>query len=340
MSLDTLETTIKKALSETELCCVFNFQGGEPMLTGLDFYNHAIDFQKKYNINKVKIINTIQSNGTLVTEEWADFFAKNNFLVGLSVDGYRDIHNFMRVDNKNGETFTSCMNAVSIFNKHRVEYNILTVITNQLAKHPDKVYRFYKKNNFRFIQFIPCLDGLYEEPGQNFYSLKSDTYGRFLIRIFDLWYEDYINNNYFSIRSFNDYVNILMGNRPESCAMQGFCESYPVIEADGSVYPCDFYVIDEYELGNIKNSSFQDMLSSDVSKKFTSLSKQPASECPECEYMYICKGGCRRDRESGTPEALTLNRYCEAYKMFFKHALPYLQSIAQKELYQLTINNE
>lgn len=330
MSLATLEEIVKRAFAEATDFISFGFQGGEPMLAGLDFYRAFVEFEKQYNLKGIPAVNTIQTNGTLVDARWAEFFAQNQFLVGLSIDGGKDVHNKLRPDAQGGDTHNRCLKAAAMLTKAGVEFNILTVITKDLALHPDTSYQFYKKNGFRYLQLIPCLDGLGEPHGANPYSLDALLYGQFLCRFFDLWYADFISGDYYSVRMFDNYVRMIMGEQPENCGMLGHCNPYPVIEADGSVYPCDFYVVDEYLLGNIQQDSFEHMLSSDTAMRFAQPSIQVNEACRGCQYGFLCRGGCRRDREPMAGDALSLNNYCEGYKLFFGHALPRMADIARK----------
>ena len=328
MTLDILETLVRKALTEATEYCAFGFQGGEPTLAGLDFYRALIEFEKKYNRNKVKLSHTLQTNGLLLNEEWAEFLRENQFLTGLSIDACKQIHDDLRLDSAGKGTHNRCMNAARMLGKHRAEFNILSVVTRSMALHPDKTYRFYKHNGLRYIQFIPCIDGLEAERAAGAYSLDAGTYGRFLCRIFDLWYEDFIRDDYYSIRAFDNYIRMLAGYPPENCAMQGVCNPYALAEADGSVYPCDFYAADPYLLGNVASHSFTEMLNGKKAEEFAALSRQPDPSCMRCEYRFLCRGGCRRDREPVADGRLALNHYCAAYKVFFQHALPRMHSIA------------
>jgi uncharacterized protein len=332
MTEHTLETIVQKALSEAQKHCVFGFQGGEPTLAGLDFFEKLIAFEKKHNVNKVSISHTIQTNGLLLDHAWANFFRENNFLVGLSIDADKKIHDAFRLDMSGKGTHTRCLSAARLLSKQHVDFNILSVITRQLAKHPESAYRFYKQHDFRHLQFIPCLDGLHQLHGANYYSLDAKTYGHFLCRIFDLWYADVIKQNYRSIRAFDNYIHMLMGYPPESCAMNGVCSTYALIEADGSVYPCDFYAVDEFLLGNVHTHSFRDMLNGAVAETFVAPSRQLDPACTSCEYLPLCRGGCRRDREPMIEGTLSRNRFCQAYQQFFKHALPRMQAIARENL--------
>ena len=329
MSAETLEIVVKKALSETRSHCVIGFQGGEPTLAGLDFFHLLIELERKHNTNGIKVSYALQTNGLLLDDDWARLFRENNFLVGLSIDCTKRVHDYLRADSAKNGTHNRCMAAARLLVKHRVDFNILSVVTRQLAAHPDTAYHFYKQNGFRYIQFIPCLDDLNKPRGESEYSLTSEDYGSFLCRIFDLWYTDFAKNDYYSIRAFDNYIQMLAGYPPESCAMSGVCNPYALVEADGSVYPCDFYAIDEFLLGNVQTHSFADMLNGERAEAFAEPSRHYPAACLSCEYYFICRGGCRRDREPATNGQLPTNYYCAAYKKFFAHALPRMNIVAR-----------
>lgn len=320
MSFDTLEIMVKKALSYADIGCTFAFQGGEPTLVGLDFYKRLLEYVKKYNEKKISINYAIQTNGIIINDEWAKFFHDNNFLVGLSLDGYKDIHDMMRYDAKEKGTFNRVMNTVSLFNKYKVEFNILCVVNSYVARHVNKVYNFFKKSGFKFLQFIPCLDPLDKTPGAFDYSLTPERYTVFLKNLFDEWYRDIIKGEMISIRYFDNLISMAMGYRPESCGMSGICTSYFVIESNGGVYPCDFYVFDKWFLGNINDMELEQMQNSDTSQKFVEVSRHIDSECDKCDWYSLCRGGCRRDREPFMDGVPALNRYCSSYKEFFKYS--------------------
>ena len=317
MSLKTLEELVKSAFLQEDEAVAFAFQGGEPTLVGLDFYKALISYQKQYNTKKIAVHNSIQTNAMVIDEEWARFLADNNFLVGISLDGDSQSHNIHR-----GNSFHQVMRAIRLFNKYNTQYNILCVVTANTVRHIEKIYNFYKKNNFKYLQFIPCLDGLNEERGKNPYSLTPKLYEKFLIRLFDLWYNDLANGNYISIRHFDNFVSMLMGNPPESCSMNGICSCQFVVEADGGIYPCDFYVIDKYKIGKV-GDSFKEMAEGEVSRSFIEKSVYVPPECKSCEYAFICRNGCRRDRIEGK------NYFCQSCKAFFDHALGRLHQVAR-----------
>jgi uncharacterized protein len=330
MKEETLEAIVRRGLEEAEGFCTFAFQGGEPTLAGLDFFEKLIEFQKKYNKNNIRINNALQTNGTLIDERWAGYLAENKFLVGLSLDGYKDIHDMNRVDITDKGTFNRILKTSALFDKYKVQYNILCVVTKNTAKHGMKVYDFFKKSGFRYIQFIECLDSLDEELGTNKYSLSAEAYGSFLKDIFDRWYEDFRKGEYISIRYFDNLINILLGNRPEACGMMGRCTCEYVIEADGGVYPCDFYVIDKWHMGNIVDKGFEELFYTQQAQDFIKSSVHMDSNCKECRWGSLCMGGCRRHREPFVNGKPSSNYFCLAYRDFFEYAVPGLMDSARR----------
>lgn len=328
MDLETLETIVKEALIYADHSCTFAFQGGEPTLAGLDFYKKLMEFEKKYNVKKVQINHALQTNGIEINDQWASFLAEHRFLVGISLDGSKEIHDQNRMDMKSEGSFNKVMNAIALFNKYKVAYNILSVVTGNLARHVGKVYAFFKKNNFKYLQFIPCLDSLTEPKGANPYSLTPARYTIFLKNLFDLWYEDEKSNSRISIRFFDNLLGIFMGYRPEACDMLGKCTSQFIIEADGSVYPCDFYVIDKWRLGNIKDTSFLELKNSEKSIRFINSSENHSPKCQHCKWFNLCHGGCRRDRLPLDSDSPGLNYFCSSYQEFYAYAGDRLRKLA------------
>ena len=329
MNESTLEQVMKHALQFADKECTIAYQGGEPTLIGLDFFKKSIEFQNKYNEKQIIIHNAIQTNGYCLDEEWAKFMAENHFLVGLSIDGTKDTHNAFRHDMRGCDTFNRIMKTTQLFNKHKVEYNILTVVNARTAKHIISIYNFYKKNHFLYLQFIPCLEPLGKESGGQTYSLTPKMYGEFLKNLFDLWYDDFTCGQEIHIDQFENYVGLLMGQVPSSCGMTGVCSLQNVIEADGEVYPCDFYVLDKYKLGNLNCCDFSDIYQKREEIKFIQESTSMDAKCQNCKFKMICRGGCRRYREPSQNGAYSLNHFCESYYMFFEYAIARLQDMAQ-----------
>lgn len=334
MSIDTLETIVKKTLEYADSTCGFAFQGGEPTLAGLGFFEKLIEFQKKYNKKNVSITNSIQTNGMLIDENWARYLHDNNFLVGISLDGTKDIHDSFRVSPDNKGSFNRVMKTIALFNKYKVEYNVLFVVTSAVARYVTKIYKFFKKNNFRFIQFIPCLDPLDEEPGGYPHSLTPARFTLFLKTLFDLWYEDLKKGEIISIRYFDNLVGMTMGYPPENCGMSGQCQVQNVIEADGGIYPCDFYVTDKWRLGDYKTQDIDFLRDTPAAREFVEVSRYIDPKCRECKWFGLCRGGCRRNREPFVDDLPGLNYFCPSYMEFFEYASERLH-----ELGRMFINN-
>ncbi|SHL42149.1 uncharacterized protein SAMN02745136_04871 [Anaerocolumna jejuensis DSM 15929] len=330
ITVETLENIIKKALAYAEGFCSFGYQGGEPTLIGTGFYKKAVELQNKYNSKGIKICNSIQTNGYQLNEEWAKFFKQNNFLVGLSLDGMKKTHDSCRRNARGEGTFTDIMAVTDIFDKYQVEYNLLTVVNSFTAKRVQEIYQFYRRKGFNYLQFIPCLDPIGDQGEKGEYTLEASDYGEFLIKLFDLWYRDYSLGRMVYIREFDNYVRILAGFPAESCGMNGRCSIQNVVEADGMVYPCDFYVLDSYKLASLNDSDFSEIWSSSNAKKFLEESVKPAEKCLDCRYYSLCRGGCRRYRVLSGKDGGSLNKFCTSYKMFFDADLQRLLELAEK----------
>lgn len=326
----TLKIIVKKALDEAQEEVTFAFQGGEPTLVGLDYFQRLIQYEKEYNRKNLKINHAIQTNGLLIDQEWAYFLAKNQFLVGISLDGPKLIHDLYRKDNQGKGTYKRVMQALEFLKQYQVDFNILSVVTSQLARHAHQIYRFFQKKDFKYIQFIPCLTPLGEKPDLYSYKLTPDRYGYFLKSLFDAWYYDLANHNIVSIRYFDNLLQMMIGYHPESCDMTGHCSCQFIIEANGGVYPCDFYVIDRWYLGNIKDLSFTQILYSLNAKQFISSSMYIDSECRQCPWFYLCRGGCRRWRDIFGDDNLHINYFCQAYKEFFSYTIDRFREIIER----------
>lgn len=329
MSKQTLEQLVKTAMEQAEGSCGFMFQGGEPTLAGLDFFREAVRLQKEYNKKGLQVFNSIQTNGYCIDREWAQFLAKEKFLVGLSLDGMKEIHDGCRVDAQGKGTFSKVMHAAQLFSAYGVEFNILTVVTAYTARNIGKIYGFFKKNGFVYQQYIPCLDPFGQERGTFDYSLTPERYGDFLIKLFDLWYTDFMRGKYISIRWFDALVHMCKGRAPGSCGMLGVCTPQLVVEADGGVYPCDFYVLDKLRLGTVGVDTPAQWEEKRKTLGFIEQSKKVEPECRACRWAPLCRGGCRRDREQADG-SIGLNYLCPAFQRFFAHAAPRLAEIAKR----------
>ncbi|MFV0502899.1 MAG: anaerobic sulfatase maturase [Lachnospirales bacterium] len=310
LDINDLKYLITKAIEYTEDGDLnIAFQGGEPTLVGLKYFEEVVDFIK--STGKKNIMLSLQTNGMIIDAELAKFLHANNFLVGISLDGYSDLHNLYRKTKSGSDTFKRVMKTIELFDKYKVEYNVLSLVTAQSAKHAKKVFNFFKKNNFKYLQYIYCLDPLNEEKGNHKFSLDNEGLYEFLNETFNLWYNELVTNNYISIRYFDNLIHMAMGMYPESCTLVGNCACQCVVEGNLDVFPCDFYVIDEYKIGNVKENSISEIITSEKTKDFIESSMFVPEECKSCKYYAICKNGCRRERVNGK------NVYCNAYKKFF-----------------------
>ncbi len=318
LSMDMMEKVIKSAMEYAEVSCTFLFQGGEPTLAGLDFYRQVMELENRYQRPGVRVFNSLQTNGYRIDEEWAAFFAENHFLLGVSLDGPAELHNQNRKDNSGKHTFNKVLHTTQLFDRFGVQYNILCVVTGRSARSIRKIYSFYRKQGFRWLQFIPCLEPLDHERGTEKYHLSVKEYGEFLIQLFDLWVQDLKKGQYISIRHFDNWLQILLGGPAAACSMTGHCSIQFVVEGDGGVYPCDFYVLDELRLGTIGENRFEEMRKSPVAEQFLQESLPVPEECCACRFYPICRNGCRRDRLMVSEGGTGKNYYCEAFQMFFK----------------------
>ncbi len=325
MSLETLECLVRRVMDYADSQCTLAFQGGEPTLVGLDFYKKLFELEAKYNQKHLTIQHTLQTNGLGLDDEWCRFLAKHHFLVGLSVDGMKATHDAYRKDTAGGDTYFSVLSAAERLQKANVDFNVLTVVNAKTAPKIRRIYEQYRKLGFHWQQYIACLDPIGARHGQQEYSLTAQTYGQFLIDLFDLWEMDLRHGQQPFIRQFENYISILMGYPPESCEQTGICTCQNVVEADGSVYPCDFYVLDEYRIGNIQEDDLDMIARKSQKSGFVEKSLPHSKKCRECPYYFICRSGCRRHKELPGGE----NEFCEAYQMFFDACLPRMQAIAR-----------
>lgn len=306
---DTARNVIKSALQTADGDPVyFTFQGGEPLLIGIDFYKNFVEYANQMNAKLSQIHYCIQTNGTLIDDDFAQFFVENNFLVGVSLDGDCDINSY-RVYPDGSSSFSDVMKGIEVLKKHNAAFNVLSVLTKQTALNFRQAYRFFKQNGFNYVQFIPCLRPLSGEFDEDLY-MNNDDYSYFLTKGFNIYFNDYKRGVPFSIRSFDNYIALVSGNNAEQCGMNGFCSTQFVVEGDGSVYPCDFYCVDEWYLGNINDTSFEDLYKCDKSVEFLKKSFKVNDKCKSCDYFMLCRGGgCMRSRQDYD--------YCDAYKSFF-----------------------
>ncbi len=266
------------------------FQGGEPMLAGLDFFKVFVKGAKEKL--RATVAYALQTNGLHIDDEWCDFLKENGFLVGLSLDVLSDAHDAARVDASNDGTYKRVVHAMELLKRHGVDFNVLCTLTNNVARYPGKVYSQLSKLGIDYVQFTPCLADL--DGAHSDFALTPQRFASFYTALFELWYNDYRAGKYRSIKLFDDVVNQMILGRPTLCGMDGKCQPQLVVEADGSAYPCDFYCLDEYRLGNITEQSVDELLKSDALDAFLTRAHEKPKLCENCRYRAFCGGNCKR----------------------------------------------
>ena len=318
MSEQTLKNIIRKTLPHASGRICYAYQGGEPSLRGIDFFKKAVAYQRQYNQHHILVQNVFQTNGYGIREEWCDFFRENNFLVGLSVDGTPEIHNSMRHEREGGgATFDQVSDGAKRMDACGVNYNILTVVTKKVARNIMEIYYYYRDRGWHYQQYIACLDPVGEKHGQAFYALTPELYGEFLIQLFSLWLRDLKKGRQPYIRQFENWVGLAAGYQAESCDQRGTCGIQYVAEADGSIYPCDFYAMDKWRLGNLNQDRLEAVDARRKEIGFVERSLKFDTRCRQCKYYRLCRGGCQRNRDLNAATGLYENYYCQAYQMFF-----------------------
>lgn len=276
-----------------------------------------MEYQKQYNKNHVAISNALQTNGYALNEEWCQFLKENHFLVDSPWTERRRFTMPTGMTRLETALMPGSNHAADLMDQYQVDYNILTVVTADIAERIEEIYAEYRKNGWHYQQYIPCLDPMEEGHGKTSYALNPEQYGSFLIRLFRLWYKDLRKGRQPFIRTFENYVALAAGYQAEACEQRGICGIQYVVEADGSVYPCDFYMLDEYRLGNF-NPDLLDV----IDKKredigFISHSRKIPEGCAACPHYMLCRGGCQRSRDLHPETGLYTNYFCEGYRMFF-----------------------
>ena len=306
------------------------FQGGEPTLAGLPFFRDFVAETRRQNTNRLPVSYAIQTNALALDEDWAVFLARNHFLVGVSLDGDKTLHDEFRVDASGKGTWTRIQRNLAMLQRAGADCNLLCVVTKRCAKSAGRIYHALQKTGVRYLQFIPCLDPIGEVRGGRPWSLTPDDYGHFLCVLFDAWYRDWKEGRYTSIRLFEDYVHLAMGLPPSTCATSGRCGAYSVVEGDGSVYPCDFFALDDWKLGKLRQTSLAELSKSERAVDFLRRGLQRPAECGDCRWQRLCFGGCPRDWVADGAGKIG-NYYCAAFRRFFAHAEPRLMEIAAAE---------
>ncbi|MUJ37156.1 anaerobic sulfatase maturase [Aliivibrio fischeri] len=300
----------------------FIWHGGEPMMKGLAFYQTAIELQQAHQ-STTPIQNTIQTNGTLINERWAAFFAQHDFMVGISIDGPQLINDIARIDKSGNSSFERTMRGIQHLKLQNVEFNTLTVINNKSYKHGKAIYRFLKENGSTYLQFQPCIDHEMDRRFDYDWTLTGKQWGKFLCNVFDEWAANDIGKVY--VQFFENCLMILMGHQSQMCHHAETCGQQLMIESNGDVFSCDHYAYNNYKIGNINdnNASLAQMVNSPEQMLFGQNKHDSLNQkCFRCDFKPLCNGGCPKNRVDKINNGENHNVLCEGYEHFFKHALP------------------
>jgi len=339
LSDDLLEKFTKEYIeSQTMPQVLFTWHGGETLMRPISFYKRALELQKKY-ANGKQIDNCIQTNGTLITDEWCEFFVENNFLVGVSIDGPQRFHDEYRHNRQGRPSFVKVMRGIELMKKHNVQFNAMAVVNDYNVDYPLEFYHFFKDLDCHYIQFAPIVERVLnhkdgtiltspDEQDANIklssYSIDPVKWGKFLIAIFDEWVKTDVGDYY--IQYFDATLANWVGEQPGLCSMAKTCGHAGVMEFNGDVYSCDHFVFPEYKLGNIRTKTLSEMMYSERQLKFgTDKYDKLPTQCKNCDFEFACHGECKKNRfmhtSTGEPG---LNYFCAGYHMFFKHVAPYM----------------
>jgi len=349
MSDATLETYVRQFIdSQPGNDVAFAWQGGEPTLLGLDFFRKAVRLQEAYRGRK-NVSNILQTNGTLLDDDWCQFFTDHNFLIGLSVDGPRELHDIYRVDKRRKPTFDRVMRGLDLLQQHKTKFNTLTVVNRKNSEQPIAVYNFLKSIGSTFFQFIPLVERnpshaakvmgfdlnlppSPEHPDDRSpvteWSVRPDEYGTFLTSIFDEWVRHDVGSIFVQV------FDVTLGNHmrigSSLCIFSETCGNALAMEHNGDVFSCDHYVYPEYRIGNIHEASLMNLVDSKRQKKFGADKKDTLPRyCIDCDVRHLCNGECPKHRFIKTPDGEAgLNYLCRGYKRFFHHVTPYMETMA------------
>lgn len=326
MSDKVLERLVKDYLELRFPVSCFSWQGGEPTLMGLDFYKKVVELQKKYGGGGQEVGNALQTNAILLDDEWCRFLHDSRFLIGISIDGPRELHDYYRLDHAGSDTFDKVMRAIQTCKKYKVEFNSLTLLNDKNVGHPDELFDFFIENGIRYLQFIPCVE---TDPAAGWitdFSITPQQYGQFLCRLFDRWYEH--GPQKLSIRNFDSILSYCAAGRHTICTFDKQCSQYIVVEYTGDCFPCDFFVKPKSRLGSILKTPLKELAAGNKKRAFARAKQNLSNKCLVCRHLDVCRGGCMKDRAALNDRESSESYFCRSYKRFFDYAMPKFKQLA------------
>ncbi|MHB1000713.1 MAG: anaerobic sulfatase maturase [Armatimonadota bacterium] len=327
MTDSTLERLISSYMATDQPQYAFSWQGGEPTLMGVDFFRRVVSLQKQYGRSGVIVANSLQTNGTLINDEFAELLYEYNFLLGVSLDGPADIHNYFRKNAAGYGSHASVMNGIDCLKRNKVEFNILSLISSANVSQGRDLYRYLCDLGIMYHQYIPCVE--FDSAGNPLpWTISADQWGDFLCSIYDEWILH--DTRKISVRLFDSILLMLVEGYCNLCQFDSNCCQYLVIEHNGDVYPCDFFVNADLKLGNIETHSWDRILASELYASFGKQKAQLCDECKGCEYVSFCAGDCLKHRLGACGKIERKSHLCDGWKRFFKHALPGFARLANE----------
>ena len=329
MNSEVLQTLIRQAMGGGAGVVSFCWQGGEPTLMGRPFYEKVVSLQRRFAKHGQTAANSLQTNGLLLDDAFCQFFAENQFLVGISIDGPADLHDHYRKGVKSRPSWSGVREAIERLQRHEVDTNALVMVTDQTVGRVDEIWSTLQELGLRHFQFIPCLELDPRNEGQRAeHSIAPDDYGEILCELFDRWTDSFENGAPgIFVRWFEAVLFGYVGRPTPLCELCPVCGTELVVEHNGDVYSCDFFVDAEHHLGNIARDDLRELLASDRQRSFGARKAQLDAQCRECPWLHRCHGGCLKDRDRDSSDARR-SPFCVSYRRFFEHANPKLEELA------------
>lgn len=332
MSEEVLASYIRQYLELMPVRCEFGWQGGEPTLMGLDFFRRAVELQQEYKVSPAQTItNGLQTNATLLDDEWCAFLAEHKFLVGISMDGPAQWHDTFRRDHENNPSFHRAWAGLELCRKHGVEFNVLVTLNSINAPHAGDIYRYFTNRGVEYVQFIPILERI-PGPGDppwegepTAFSCSPEQFAKFMHEVFDLWRQRDVGR--VSERLIDSVLHTLMFGQASTCCYSPRCANAHVLEFNGDLYVCDHFVYEEWRLGNIMDRPLAELIRDPMLERFAELKTALPSACEPCEFLSFCHGGCPKHHMPIATDPGRVNYYCEGLKSFFAEAIPILQEM-------------
>lgn len=325
MSDEVLDRMVASYMATEQTVYSFGWQGGEPTLMGADFFRKVTAAQKRLGRPGASVSNGLQTNATLITDELAGHLAEFKFLVGVSIDGPADIHDRYRIHAGGTGTHAAVLKGIDTLRRHQVEFNTLTLVTQANARRGREVYEWLTGQGFLFHQYIPCVE--FDRNGRPAeFALDGESWGQFLCDLFDAWYAG--DTRRVSIRMFDSLLHKIVDDRQVVCYMGSDCRQYFVVEHNGDIYPCDFFVRPDLRLGNVFDTTWEEALGSDLYRRFGCSKAKWNERCRSCRWLNLCAGDCLKHRFGAPADPGTLSLLCKGWEMFFAHAAAHLDELA------------